>query len=59
MLEYSVDSDQWFSFVGEDGILDSSIETFNLSIKLDEIPVQVFLRATDLQENVATSAATL
>ena len=58
-LEYSLDNKQWFDFSSVDGILDQSVERFEITLDIrpkDQMPHQIFLRITDHHENVATKS---
>jgi hypothetical protein len=56
-MEYAIDPEEWFPFSCQDGILDSSIESFRLELSVDAWPDQVFVRVTDESENVSTGSA--
>ncbi|MBN1357065.1 hypothetical protein JXA40_12455 [bacterium] len=55
-LEYSFNSEKWYSFTGKDGILDSCEEQFELVLPQPENRTEIFVRATDDHENVTTAS---
>ena len=48
-LEYSFDAEKWHSFVSEDGMVDSRMESFNQTVPRPKNVQKVFLRVTDSQ----------
>jgi sugar lactone lactonase YvrE len=56
-VEYSLDADRWRTIHPKDGIADSRVEQFELSIDGDATDKAVILRAVDSMSNVATTRA--
>ena len=57
-VEYSLDADRWRVIYPKDGIPDSRVEEFELTLEGDAAQKGVIIRATDAMNNVATAAAT-
>ena len=56
-VEYSLDADRWRIIYPKDGIPDSRVEEFELTLEGDAAQKGVIIRATDAMNNVATAAA--
>lgn len=56
-VEYSLDADRWRTIYPKDGIADSLIEQFELTLDGDITDKAVILRALDTMNNVATGRA--
>jgi len=57
-VEYSLDADRWRIVYPKDGIPDSRVEEFELTLEGDAAQKGVIIRATDAMNNVASAAAT-
>ena len=58
-VEYSLDADRWRPIYPEDGIADSRVEEFELTLDADTVDKPIILRAADAMNNVATGRAEL
>ena len=56
-VEYSLDADRWRPIYPKDGIADSRLEEFELTIETDTADKAIILRALDAMNNVATGRA--
>jgi hypothetical protein len=56
-VEYSLDADRWRTIYPNDGIADSRLEDFALTIETDTNDKAIILRAVDGMNNVATGRA--
>jgi hypothetical protein len=56
-VEYSLDADRWRPIYPRDGIADSRLEEFDLTIETDTADKAIILRAVDAMNNVATGRA--
>ena len=56
-VEYSLDADRWRPIHPKDGIADSRVEDFELTLDGDATDRAVILRAMDAMSNVATARA--
>ena len=56
-VEYSLDADRWRPIYPKDGIADSRLEEFELTIETDTADKAIILRAVDAMNNVATGRA--
>ena len=56
-VEYSLDADRWRPLYPKDGIADSRLEEFELTIETDTADKAIILRAVDMMNNVATARA--
>ena len=56
-VEYSLDADRWRTIYPKDGIADSLVEQFELTLDGDISDKAVILRALDTMNNVATGRA--
>ena len=56
-VEYSLDADRWRAIHPKDGIADSRVEQFELTLDGDATDRAVILRAVDAMSNVATARA--
>jgi hypothetical protein len=56
-VEYSLDADRWRPIHPKDGIADSRVEQFELTLDGDATDRAVILRAVDAMSNVATARA--
>lgn len=56
-VEYSLDADRWRPIYPRDGIADSRVEEFDLTIETDTADKAIILRAVDAMNNVATGRA--
>jgi hypothetical protein len=56
-VEYSLDADRWRPLYPKDGIADSRVEEFELTIETDTADKAIILRAVDMMNNVATARA--
>ncbi len=56
-VEYSLDADRWRPIYPRDGIADSRLEQFDLTIETDTADKAIILRAVDGMNNVATGRA--
>ena len=56
-VEYSLDADRWRAIHPKDGIADSRVEQFELTLDGDATDRAVILRAVDAMSNVATTRA--
>ncbi len=56
-VEYSLDADRWRPIYPEDGIADSRLEQFELTLATDAADMAIILRAADAMNNVATGRA--
>ncbi len=56
-VEYSLDADRWRPIYPKDGIADSRVEEFDLTLDTDTADKAIILRAVDAMNNVATGRA--
>lgn len=56
-VEYSLDADRWRPIYPKDGIADSRVEEFELTLEMDTADKAIILRAADAMNNVATGRA--
>jgi hypothetical protein len=56
-VEYSLDADRWRPIYPKDGIADSRVEEFELTLDADTADKAIILRAVDGMNNVATGRA--
>lgn len=56
-VEYSIDGDRWRPIYPRDGIADTRVEEFELSLDVDTMGKAIILRAVDAMNNVATGRA--
>jgi len=54
-VEYSLDGDRWQAIYPKDGIADSRIEQYELTVPEGQDALGVVLRATDALNNVASA----
>jgi sugar lactone lactonase YvrE len=54
-VEYSLDADRWRAIYPKDGIADSVVEHFELTLEADADGRALIIRAADAMENVATA----
>lgn len=58
-VEYSLDADRWRTIYPKDGIADSRLEEFELTLDADAAAKGVIIRAIDTMNNVATARGEL
>jgi hypothetical protein len=56
-VEYSLDADRWRPIYPRDGIADSRVEEFELTLEADAADKAIILRAFDTMNNIATGRA--
>ena len=56
-VEYSLDADRWRPIYPKDGIADSRLEEFELTLETNTADKAIILRAVDAMNNVATGRA--
>ncbi len=56
-VEYSLDAERWRPIYPKDGIADSRLEEFELTLETDTADKAIILRAVDAMNNVATGRA--
>ncbi len=56
-VEYAIDADRWRPIYPKDGIADTRVEEFELSLEVDTVDKAIILRAVDAMNNVATGRA--
>jgi hypothetical protein len=56
-VEYSLDASRWRNVFPKDGIPDSRLEEFEVTLEDTEVARSIIIRATDAMNNVATAVA--
>ncbi|HEX7088241.1 MAG TPA: hypothetical protein VF198_17915 [Vicinamibacterales bacterium] len=56
-VEYAIDADRWRPIYPKDGIADTRVEEFELTLEVDTVDKAIILRAVDAMNNVATGRA--
>ena len=56
-VEYSLDASRWQVVYPKDGIPDSRLEEFEVSLDENQAARSVIIRATDAMNNIATAVA--
>lgn len=56
-VEYAIDADRWRPIYPRDGIADTRVEEFELTLEVDTADKAIILRAVDAMNNVATGRA--